>query len=888
MATGGSPAATTVGTATATFLFTDVEGSTQLLRTAGAAYGELLATHRRLLRAAFTAHGGREVDTQGDSFFVAFASPRRAVAAAADGQRSLAGHPWPEHLAVRVRMGMHTGEATLAGESYVGLAVHRSARIAAAGHGGQILLSGVTAALVEDDGLPEGTALRQLGAHRLKDFAHPAAIYQLDVDRLPTDFPPLRTVAHEHRLPVPPGALLGRTDDVASLVAQLREQRTRLVTLTGPGGIGKTRLALEAARVVAADFPGGAIFVPLSPVVDAALVLGAVADAIGARPEAGAGPAATVRDAIGDERTLLVLDNFEQVLAARDDLAALLQDVPSLVVLVTSRQVLRLRAEQQYHLRPLAELPAVRLFAARAAAVRPGFTVDETAAPVVAEICRRLDGLPLAIELAAARVRLLPPETLLARLGERLDVLAGGAVDLPERQRTLRATMDWSYGLLQPAEQALFARLGVFAGGWTVAAAEAVCSRDGEPPVLDSLSVLLDASLLVTFDDSGPEPRLQMLETVRAYSAERLAAAPDREETERRHTQWMVDFTDSLLRVGTGRFRLTVDRLDAARPNLRAAVARVIAAGDVATAAVLIRNSYGPLRLRGAETEAVDWLRQVLPRAAGAPPAVRGRVLVLHALVESLFGEQTAVGALLEEGLRLLPDDDEFAYDRAVAAVAGIAPALVDGSFEGAARAVAEAKAHFVRLDIPMGVASMELAAADLALVSGDADTAQAHYEAAVELAGRLGDDAMAGAAQSMRGLALLAAGRVDAARQSVLEGAELNRRGNQPASIASSLEGLAAVALADGRPAAAATALAAAKTARLTVGTPLTPALPPLMDRLAAGAREQLGDESYDRAWAEGCRLPLLEALDRTLDAVGEADARPGPRTDEPDGQRT
>jgi hypothetical protein len=382
----------------------------------------------------------------------------------------------------------------------------------------------------------------------------------------------------------------------------------------------------------------------------------------------------------------------------------------------------------------------------------------------------------------------------------------------------------------------------------------------------------------VTFDEPGPEPRLHMLETVRAYSAERLSTAPDREETERRHTEWMVGFTESLLSVGTGRFRMTVDRLDAARPNLRAAVQRVIAAGDVATAAVLIRNSFGPLRIRGAETEAVGWLHQLLPHAADAPPDVRGRVLVLQALVESLFGDQTAVGALLDDGLRLLPDDDEYAFDRAVAAVAGIAPAMVTGSFAAATRAVAEAKAHFVRLGIPMGEASMELAAGDLALVSGDVDTAQVHYEATVELAGRLGDDAMAGTAQSLRGLALLAGGRVDAARQSVLEGAELNRRGNQPASIAYSLEGLAAVALADGRPAAAAMALAAATTARRNAGTPLTPALPPLIDGLAAGAREQLGDEPYDRAWAEGCRLPVLEALDRTLEAVGEADHHPGP----------
>ena len=851
---------------TVTFLFTDIEGSTRLLRTVGRSYGSLLEEHRRVLRAAFAAHGGREIDTQGDSFFVAFPGPGQAVAAAADAQRAFAAHSWPAGNAVRVRMGLHTGEATVAGGSYVGLSVHRAARIAAVAHGGQALLSEATAGLVADS-LPDGTTLRSLGAHALKDFPRPAPLYQLDVAGLATDFPPLRTPVRHPRLPVPSGTLLGRDGDCAALTSLLRDPVTRLVTLTGPGGIGKTRLALDAATAVAADFPGGAVFVPLSPVVDAGLVLGTVADRLGARREGELGVVDAISAAIGDDRTLLVLDNFEQVVQAAGDVAILLDAVTPAVALVTSRTVLRLRSERQYHLAPLAEDPAVHLFAERAAAIRPGFALDSSNGPVVAEICRRLDGLPLAIELAAARTRLLPLEALLARLEERLDVLAGGPVDLPERQRTLRATMDWSYGLLAPHEQSVFARLGIFSGGWTLAAAEAVCGRPGEPPVLDSLGALLDASLLVSFDETTPEPRMHMLDTVRAYAMERLAAAPDRAETERLRTRWLVAVIDELLGAAAHEFRDGAERLDQERPNLRAGMQWLIEAGDVETAALLMRNAVGYLVRLGGEREVLSWLEQTLPGACGAPLAVRGRLLVLRALVAGYLGDFATVLALLPEGRALLPDDDEHAYDQAFAAVAAIYAAMAEGSIERAARCVEDAAARFARLHQELGVAFMVVAGGDLALSTGDLETAEQHYANAVELAGRLRDDAMTGQAMSLRGLALLARGDVEGARRSVLDGAAANRRGGQPTSIAYSLEGLAAVALADGRPAVAARALAAAAAVRSHVAAPLSPALPPLIADLAGRSREQLGAELYEAAAAEGALWSATEALDRTLE---------------------
>ena len=863
-------------TGTVTFLFTDIEGSTRLLRELRNDYGSALADHRRLLRAAFKAHGGHEVDTQGDSFFVAFPTSSEAVAAVVQAQQTLRDHRWPGGRRLLVRMGLHSGEATVEDGSYVGLDVHRAARIAAAAHGGQVLLSGATAALLADH-LPDGTALRPLGEHGLKDFPRPTPLFQLDVPGLPTRYPPLLTTTRRRLLPVPPGALLGRDGDVTLLAALLRDARTRLVTVTGAGGIGKTRLAVETASTVADDFPGGLIFVPLSSVVDAQHVLSTLAEAVGARPEPGGDIVDAVRAALGSERTLLVLDNFEQVIAARADVARLLDEIPTSVALVTSRQVLRLRFEQQYPLAPLTETPSERLFAERAAAVLPGFTLDATNTPAVAEICRLLDRLPLAIELAAARIRLLPPDALLARLRERLDTIGGGSVDLPERQRTLRGTMDWSFGLLRPHEQAALARLGVFSGGWTLAAAETVCGHPGEPDVLDTLSALLDASLLVTVEEYEAEPRFDMLATIRAYAAEKLAASTDRIDTERRHTDWLLGMAERLQAARGREYRTAAERLDREWPNLRAVMQRAIKGGDVATVSLLIRDTFSYRRRRDDPhgREAMAWLDHAMPRAENAPPAVRGRLIVLRALVGGLSGDFTAVRSV-PVGRALIPDDTEHALDQAVAAVASAMYAVVERSPDGAAHFIQEALDRFIGLGNEAGQARMRLAAGDLALGLGDLEASQQHYAAAAELADRMGDDTLLGQTLSMRGLVLLAQARpdqVDDAREAILSGVDANRRGGQPSNTAYSLEGLAAVALTDGRPAVAARALAAA--AGVHLAAPLSAVLPLLVAPLAARARERLGDEAYEVACAEGRQWPLSDALEQTLAALTNAGGR-------------
>ena len=472
---------------TVTFLFTDIEGSTRLLNSLGVErYAEALAEHRRILRDAFAAHGGVEVDTQGDAFFVAFPTAPGALAAADQARDALADGP------ITVRIGLHTGTPHLTDEGYVGSDVHRAARIAAAGHGGQILVSAATATLVD------ATSLRDLGLHRLKDLTAAERIYQLG----DTEHPPLKTL-HQTNLPVPATPFLGREAELAELATLIARDDVRLVTLTGPGGTGKTRLALHAAAAAAEAFPGGVWWVALAPLRDPTLVLESAATALGASRD--------LAEHIGDTRLLLLFDNFEHLTAAAADLAPLLATCPNLTVLVTSREPLHLAGEHEYAVDPLAPNEAVELFLARALAARRDFVANGE----VTQICERLDYLPLAIELAAARVKVLSPGALSERLEQRLPLLAGGARDLPERQRTLRATIEWSHELLTPDEQRLFARLAVFRGGCTLEAAETVADAD-----LDILSSLVDKSLVRVRADSG---RFWMLETIREFAAERLS-----------------------------------------------------------------------------------------------------------------------------------------------------------------------------------------------------------------------------------------------------------------------------------------------------------------------------------------------------------------------------
>jgi predicted ATPase/class 3 adenylate cyclase len=609
-------------TGTVTLLFTDVEGSTRLLHELGTAgYGEALAEHRRVVRAAIAAHDGVEVDTQGDAFFVAFPTAEGGAAAAQAAQEALAAGP------IRVRMGLHTGSPTLTAEGYVGLDVHRGARIAALAHGEQVLVSPTTAALL-DAGL-----LRDVGRHRLKDFDGAVPLYQLG-DR---DFPPLRTPGSVE-LPTPAARFLGREQELFDAVSLVYERDPRLLTILGPGGIGKTRFAIELARLLAEEADGGTVFVPLAALRDPAAVSAAIADALGASsPE----PAA-IAARVGERRTLVVCDNAEHLLpeAARP-LAELVTSVPMLRLFVTSREALRIQGETELDLAPLAADEAVALFCERAKAVR----ADLEASPTVAQLCERLDRLPLALELAAARTKLLTPAALLERLGNSLDALKGTR-DREERHATLRATIAWSHDLLEEDDQRLFARLGVFRSSCTLESAETVCEAD-----LDTLASLLDKSLLRRRTDRAGEERYWMLETIREFAVERLESSGEAAALRRRHAERILEICRSAQLSGQGDVVPDLPTGLAEREELRAALDWA----EEADAELGLRIAVESQNLwnSSAPEEAMRRLERLLDRAGEIPLDLRARALLVQGGAADLAGHDEKPERLTNDALAL-------------------------------------------------------------------------------------------------------------------------------------------------------------------------------------------------------------------------------------------
>src|SRR6266704_2620889 len=543
-------------TGTVTLLFTDIEGSTSLLQQLGEHYADVLTDCRHLLRQMFVQYNGHEVDTQGDAFFVAFARATAAVAAAAAIHRALAEHAWPEGASVRVRIGLHTGEPRLTADGYIGMDVHHASRIMSAGHGGQILLSPTTRQLVEQH-LPADTYLQDLGEHRLKDLQRPSHLFQLSLEDLTATFPPLKTLdTHRNNLPIQPTPFIGREKEVAAVTRLLRRPDVRLITLTGTGGVGKTRLGLHVAAELSDDFTDGVFVVALAPVNDPTLVILAIAQTL-AISEASERPLFTLLQAfLKEKQILLLLDNFEQVGEAAVMLADLLAACPRLKVVVTSRMGLHVRAEHEFivpplsvptlkllpDLKALSHYEAVALFIERAQAMKPDFSVTNANAPAVAAICAHLDGLPLAIELAAARVKHFSPQTLLARLEQGLSVLSGGARDLPARQQTLRGALAWSYDLLSPEEQKLFRHLAVFVDGWSLEASEAICMARGglAEDMLEGMASLVDKSLLRQEEQAAGETRFWMLQTLREFGLEQMARSGELEATRQAHAVYYL------------------------------------------------------------------------------------------------------------------------------------------------------------------------------------------------------------------------------------------------------------------------------------------------------------------------------------------------------------
>jgi predicted ATPase/class 3 adenylate cyclase len=621
-------------TGTVTFLFTDIEGSTRLLQDLGDRYGAVRDEHAAILRRAIRDGGGVEVSTQGDSFFAAFASPVGAVRAAVAAQRGLAGHRWPGGFPVRVRMGLHTGEGALGGDNYSGIDVNRAARVAAAASGGQVIVSDATRVLVEHE-VPAGVSLRDLGVHRLRDLNLPMRLHDLVVAGLPADFPAPRTLdARPGNLPAQLTSFVGREDETAEAVRLLGQ--ARLLTLTGAGGTGKSRLALHVAERLRPGYRDGAFFADLSTVTDPGLVPSVLARALGV-PEAPGRPVLeALCDHLRDRRLLLVVDNFEQVAEAAPVVEELLAAAPQVRVLVTSRATLALRGEQELMVPPL-DLPdprlpdldalghteAVRLFVERARAVRPAFRLTTENAPAVAGIAARLDGLPLAIELAATRTKVLAPIQILPRLQRRLTLLTTGARTLPDRQRTLRGAIAWSHDLLPGPERRLFARLSVFAGGWTLESAEAVCDdpEDLGLDVLDGLTSLVDQSLVLRTEPTAGQPRFSMLETIREFGLERLAEDGDLEQVRRRHAEHFLGLAVAAEPHLTGADQGEwLDRCDLEQANLRAALQWAADAGQTARAQEAAGALWRFWQQRGHLTEGRRRLEELLALPSGREP----------------------------------------------------------------------------------------------------------------------------------------------------------------------------------------------------------------------------------------------------------------------------
>ncbi|MGH9166433.1 MAG: ATP-binding protein [Acidimicrobiia bacterium] len=869
---------------TVTFLFTDIEGSTRLLQRVGSVYPEVLEAHAKLIRRALAAHAGQEASTGGDSFFAVFPVALDAILAAAAAQRSLADHPWPEGVRVRVRMGIHTGHGTLHGDDYVGLDVHRAARIASAAHGGQVLLSEATEALILHE-LPADLRLRDLGMHRLKDLENPERLFQLVVAGLEKDFPPPRSLdARPHNLPTQLTSFVARERELAELRELLG--KTRLITITGAGGTGKTRLVLELAASSLPAFPHGVFFVPLATLTDPYLVLPTVAGTLGVQVNEGLPLQALIRE-LAHQQMLLVLDNFEQVSAAAPSVAELLEALSELHVVVTSRAVLRIRGEHEYPLSPL-EVPepeslrdwsqltrygSIRLFIDRAWAKDPSFVLTSENAALVAELAARLDGLPLAIELAAAQIKLLPPQALLARLGDRLTLLKSDAPDVEARHRTLRATLAWSYDLLDEPERALFHRLAIFEGGFSLDAAESVASGPPVGSVLEGLAKLLDNSLFHHRTVRG-EARFEMLETIREFALERLAESDDEESLAGRHAEYFEDLAARAEpHLTRERQALWLDRLENEHGNFRALLGRAPRLGRVQPALLTAGALWRFWQMRGYLAEGRGVLEGLLDRPEAAEPTP-ARAKALAGLAGLLYwqGDSTGSGRRYEEALEIyrgLGDEWNMAET-----LYGLGAATgMQGKHSEAESLLDQALGAFERLGDTTSTARVLSSVGWVLMGRGRPTQAAEAMRAALRRLEGTGERYMEGQTRLALAWAHLAGRHYDEARGELVQAIESSAETGDLTSLAHALRWMATIEAAAGSVPRAVRLAASAERLRRILGGGPTMAVAGL-EEPDLTARRALDEEDFEQGWAEGEAMTLEEAV---------AYAREGPVTVQP-----
>jgi predicted ATPase/class 3 adenylate cyclase len=912
---------------TVTFLFTDIEGSTQLLQRLGDDYSQALADQRQILRAAFKKFNGFEIDTQGDSFFVAFSRAIEAVYTVAEAQRNLQTHKWPQETILRLRMGLHTGEPKIGPTGYVGLDVHRAARICAAGHGGQVLLSETTRALVEQ-ALPADLILRDLGEYRLKDLKAPEHIYQLNISGLATDFPALRSLdAIPNNLPVQLTSFIGRAREIEQVNNLLAQER--LVTLVGAGGSGKTRLAIQATAELMDTFKDGVWFIDLAPLDSPAFLLQTILAVLKLREETGQALLEQLVNYLLTRSTLLILDNCEHLIEACAQLAEnLLLRCRSLKVLATSREPLGIAGEKLLPVPTLSSpdvqlvlnkpgdqsteiqlFEAVQLFVDRALQVQPDFRLQTSNAVAVAQICQHLDGIPLAIELAAARLRMMSIDQILARLDNRFRLLTGGTRTALPRQQTLHALVDWSYNLLSKKERTLFQHLSVFTGGWTMEAAEQICSSDEikSGDILDLLTLLVDKSLVVA--EPVKTTRYRMLETIREYALEKAQAFCDSDNLHHRHLQYFTEFAEQSEKGLIGKDISTwLTYLDLEKDNMYTALSWAVehqnTGGDLALQ--MAGNLWMWWLARGRLNEGRHWLTVVL-EGEHRTSSTRAKALVGLGIMNWQLGEYPAANCSIQESISILrqldsPDLpglanaahilghsllDQKSYSEARSAFEeslGLYRRLNDfyyigtltsdlgmvsyhmGDYAQARIYQEESLAVFQKYGNPEVISQTLHRLAELARLEGDYQRAGELYETCLKTSREIGMQLEIASNLHKLGYVAQHHGDIQKAFDLFAESLTIQREASNKQGIAECLSGLAGLAAESGQPERAVRLFAAAQSTLDASHAPLAPADLVEWERDYALACKKVDEATCARLWSEGRAMELEEAIKYAL----------------------